>query len=244
MQELLHEIENKTTVNTKETQEIILNMICSESSPIPLSAETLKNALSIEGEFLALTMSYDDFNHELENGFIKYKISQALSVIISYEDDGSCFDDIENFIKYIYNNSDDKQNSTFGIKKVNQLSNSPITIFFSGILPINQLKMTVGKEIDKLIHSDDAYFIPRFQKHRDDISKEIGIPILPVLPILDTRLGDFQVRLLDIIENKVISEFEINEVLSKDTVETYLLKLFYIYKVLIEEKRDTSKSVL
>ncbi len=128
-----------------------------------------------------------------------------------------------------------------GLKMVDKLSEFPITILFSGILPINQLKMTVGKEIDKLIHSDDEYFIPRFQKHRDDISKEIGIPILPVLPILDTSLGNYQVRLMDIIDNRVIAEFEVNEKLSHSTVETYLLKLFYIYKVLIQEK--TQKNI-
>ena len=123
------------------------------------------------------------------------------------------------------------------MKNVDELSEFPITILFSGILPINQLEMRVGKEIDKLIHSDNEYFIPRFAKHRDAISQEVGIPILPVLPILDEGLDSLQVRLVDLLDDRVIAEFQVSEKLSRDTVEIYLLKLFYIYKVLVEEKR-------
>jgi hypothetical protein len=96
--------------------------------------------------------------------------------------------------------------------------------------------MTVGKKIYELIHSDDSYFIPRFAKHRDAVSKEIGIPILPVLPLLDSELGEFQVRLVDMVDERVISEFEVCQELSKDTLEICLLKLFYIYKVLAQAK--------
>ena len=99
--------------------------------------------------------------------------------------------------------------------------------------------MTVGKDIDKLIHSDDGYFIPRFAKHRDKISQEVGIPILPVLPILDEDLDGLQVRLVDLLDDRVIVEFDVSQKLSKDTIEIYLLKLFYIYKVLVEEKKHT-----
>jgi len=152
-----------------------------------------------------------------------------------YEDDnGNSFHNITNFVEYIFNNSDEKQNATFGIKSVEKLSEFPITILFSGILPINQLRITVGEEIYKLIKSDDEYYLPRFKKHRADISKEVNIPILPVLPMLDKELGHFQVQLIDLTDAKVISEFEVNEVLNKETVELYLLKLFYIYKVLVE----------
>jgi len=185
MQKLLKCIKDNTTKNTNEIQKCISSMVCETNQPIPLSSQNLLNAIEIKGEFLVLKLHYNDFEDELKNQNIKYKISQALSVIVSYEDDGNSYKYIEQFVKYIQNNSDEKQNSTFGVKNVDKLSEFPITILFSGILPINQLKMTVGKEIDKLIHSDDEYFIPRFQKHRDDISKEIGIPILPVLPMLD-----------------------------------------------------------
>ncbi len=237
MQKLLESIKNKSFHNTKELQESIVSMICDDTSPIELSQEKLLNALDIEGEFLVLNLHYNDFDDELTTQKIKYKISQALSVIVRYEDDGNSYKNIEKFIKYIYKNSDDKQNSTFGVTRIEKLSEFPITILFSGILPINQLKMTVGVEIDKLIHSDDTYFMPRFQKHRDAISKEVGIPILPILPILDKELGDYQVRLVDLVDERVISEFEVAQALSKETTEIYLLKLFYIYKVLVQDKK-------
>ncbi len=236
MQKLLKCIKDNTLKNTKEIENCISNMLCSDTQPIPLSQDTLIDALNINGEFLVLKLHYNDFENELKSETIKYKISQSLSVIVTYEDDGNSFKDIENFTKYIHATLDDKQNFTFGVKNVDKLSEFPITIFFSGILPINQLKMTVGKKIDKLIHSDDEYFLPRFAKHRDDISKEIGIPILPVLPLLDNELGELQVRLIDLVDDRIISEFEVSQELNKDTVDIYLLKLFYIYKVLANEK--------
>ncbi len=240
MQKLINCIQKNTVDNSHEIQKCIMNMICASSDPIPLHQDNLLTALNIDGEFLVLKLHYNDFEDEIKSEKIKYKISQSLSVIVMYEDDnGNSFHDITNFVDYMFNNSDEKQNVTFGIKSVEKLSEFPITILFSGILPINQLKITVGEEIYKLIKSDDEYFIPRFKKHRDDISQEINIPILPVLPMLDKELGNFQVRLVDLTNAKVISEFEVNEVLNKETVETYLLKLFYIYKVLIENQKTT-----
>jgi hypothetical protein len=236
LQSLKECIKTNTVQNGEEIENCILGMVCSASDPIKLSEKDLLEALDLEGEFLVLKLHYDDFEDELKSQKIKYKISQSLSVIVSYEDDGNSYAKIEEFVKYIHDISDDKQNSTFGVKKVSQLSEFPITILFSAILPINQLKTTVGKKIDTLIHSDDSYFIPRFEKYRDAISKEIGIPILPVLPILDTDLDDFQVRLLDIVDDRIISDFKIEEELNRDTIDIYLLKLFYIYKVLAEEK--------
>ena len=238
MKKLTDFIQASTTENFKEIENSITNMICSKSDPIPLSEENLLNALSIEGELLVLKLHFNDFEEELKSQKIKYKISQALSVIVSYEDDGKSFEEIKKFVDYIYDISDDKQNATFGVKGVENLSEFPITILFSGILPINQLKMTVGKKIDELIHSDDTYFLPRFSKYRDDISKEVGIPILPVFPILDEELCELQVRLVDLLDGRVIAEFSVEEVLSKETIEIYLLKLFYIYKVLVEDKKS------
>ena len=235
MNKLKECIKQNLVQDNKEIQECILSMVCPNDSPIPLLENQLFNALNINGEFLVLKLHYDNFEEEMKNQKIKYKISQALSIIVSYEDDGNSYEDITKFVKYIYDISDDKQNSTFGIKKVNKLSEFPITILFSGILPINQLKMTVGKKIDEIIHSDDDYFIPRFKKHRDDISNEIGIPILPVLPILDEKLDDFKVRLIDLFDGRLICEFNVCKEITKDTIEIYLLKLFYTYKVLAQE---------
>ena len=238
MKKLIDTIQANSVHNVKEIENSITNMFCSKSDPLPLTQENLINALALEGEFLVLKLHYSDFAEELKSQKIKYKISQALSVIVSYEDDGKSFKNIEKFVNYIHTVSDDKQNSTFGVKNVEKLSEFPITILFSGILPINQLKMSVGKKIDALIHSDDEYFIPRFAKHRDDISKEVGIPILPLFPILDEELGEFEVRLVDLLDGRLIAAFDVEEKLSKETIDMYLLKLFYIYKVLVDEKRD------
>jgi len=233
----MQHIKENTSTNTQEIQKVIASMVCKENSPIEMFEEDLLNALKIDGEFLALKLHYRDYEDEMHSQKIKYKISQALSVIVSYEDDGNSYENIHKFVKYISGISDDKQNSTFGIKKVDKLSKYPITILFSGILPINQLKMTVGKKVDELIHSDDAYFLPRFKKFRDSISKEIQTPILPVLPICDTKLDDYQVRLIDLLSGRLISEFEVTQNLNKETIEIYLLKLFYIYKVLAQNNK-------
>ncbi len=237
MKELTDCIKNCTIGNTEEVEFCVRGMVCSDIDPIPLAEEDLLDALEVEGEFLVLKLHYSDFEDELKSQKIKRKISQALSVIVSYEDDGDSFAQVNEFIKYVHDASDVKQNSTFGVKSVEKLSEFPITILFSGIFPINQLRITVGRKIDELIHSDDSYFVPRFAKHRDDISREVGIPILPVLPAFDASLGEFQVRLVDMVEDRVVAEFEADDKITKETTEIYLLKLFYVYKVLVDEKR-------
>jgi len=241
MKELRECIKQNSVTNVQEIEHCITNMVCSKKDPIPLDETSLVEALEIEGEFFVLKLHYDDFQTELESQKIKYKISQALSVIVCYEDDGKSFHKVDKFVKYIYDISDVKQNSTFGVKNVKELSEFPITILFSGILPINQLKITVGKAIDGLIHSNDEYYIPRFAKHRDDISQEVRIPILPVFPLLDEGLNDYQVHLIDLVDDRVISDFQVKEKLDEDAVEEALLKLFYIYKVLIEEKQQLAQ---
>ena len=240
MQDLIEYIGKNSVNNTQEIEDSILGMVCEEGSPIALSHEKLLSALKLEGEFLVLNLHYSDYNDELENELIKYKISQALSVIVSYEDDGSAYEKIEQFVKYITANVDAKQNAIFGVKKVDKLSPTPVRILFSGILPINQLKMTVGSAIDKLIHSDDKFFLPHFYTHRDAISKEIGIPLLPILPRLDENLGAYTVQLVDLLDGRLITEFEAQSDVNKESIDIYLEKLFYVYKVLAQEKATLS----
>ena len=236
MEKLIQYINDNSVDNQKEIEKSILNMVCQEDDPIPLSNEILLDALKIQGEFLVLNLDYSNYEEELLSQKIRYKISQSLSVMIRYEDEGNSFENIEKFVHYIASKIDVKQNMRFGVKSVDKLSSFPITILFSGILPINQLRMTVGSTIDKLIHSDDEYFLPRFTKLRETISTEIGVTLLPVLPILDKNLGEFQVRLVDLLDGRLISEFEVCKEFNKDTIEIYLQKLIYIYKVLAQEK--------
>ena len=232
MKQLKQIIEDKTLNNTEEVFEHVSSMICSNDDFIPLHEDVLINALELNGEFLVLNAHYNDYDKELQEEKIKYKISQSLSVIVRYEDDGNSFEEIQKFVAYMHKLVDKKQNLNFGIKKVSKLSKNPITILFSGVLPINQLKMTLGKGLYALIHSDDEYFLPRFQQLRDDISEEIGIPILPLFPVLDKSLNDFEVQLLDLTDNRLISDVRIPiipEKQGKEAIEIYLLKLFYIY---------------
>ncbi len=240
MQELKEFILKNTTKNKQEIQKSVLEMHCDFDEPIALSQTTLLDALKIHGEFLVLKLHYDDFTDELQDEIIKYKISQALSVIVTYEDDGSSFEKIEKFVNYIHDISDSQQNSTFGVKRVAKLSEFPITILFSGILPINQLSMNIGQDIYELIHSDDTYFPQRFLEFREILSQEIGIPILPLFPRLDKELKPAQVVLRDLLDNRVISSFELIHNPDKDAVESYLVKLFYIYKILAEQKKCIS----
>jgi len=214
----------------------LANMVSTKDTEISLSEDEIRSAVDIHGEFLVLKLSYEDFEDELKNENIKYKISQALSVIVSYEDEGESFESIEKFVYYISSIVDFKQNATFGIKKVSSLSEFPITILFSGILPINQLSMSIGQTLFDLIHSDEDYFTKRFLEFRDILSQEIGIPILPLFPYLDASLEPTEVILKDLLDERLISKFITHEYPDKDTVESYLLKLFYIYKVLANQK--------
>ena len=235
MKQLLDFIDEKSVNNTLELQEGISSMICLGEESVPLSKSDLHDALELEGGFSILKLNYADYDSEMKSGLIQHKASQALSVIVSYEDDGQSFEHIKNFVEYVSGITDYKQNSTFGVKKVDKLSEFPIKILFSGILPINQLKMTVGKKIDELIHSDDEYFLPRFKKFRDEVSDEINIPLLPILPMLDTKINDYQVKLVDLHDGRIIGDFEVDENFTKTTIDVSLLKLFYIYKVLAQD---------
>jgi len=229
-------VQDNTIGNTLEVQESMRNMICPLDAPIPLNEGTLLSALKLQGEFFILKLHYDDLLQELQDEKIKYKISQALSVIVSYEDDTHNFNKINSFVEYIHSISDNKQNSTFGVKKVKVLSEFPITILFSGILPINQLKMSFGSKIHEFINADKKYYAERFARHRDEISQEIGISILPILPQLSKTIDPYEVLLVDLMDGRTISKFEVTQNLSRENVERYLLKLFYVFKVLAEEK--------
>ncbi|WP_300364583.1 hypothetical protein [Hydrogenimonas sp.] len=225
-----------------EMQETISSMVCNENQPMPLSEKTLYEALALKGEFLVLKLTYDDVRQELKEQKIRRKITQSLSIVAVYEDAGHSLDDIENSIKYIHDLVDEKQNFVFGIKRVDSLSEFPVTILFSGILPINQLELYIGEEIDRLIHSDDDYFIPRFKQVRDEISEVIGIPILPLDPKTDSSLNPSRARLVDGTNGHLISEFEVDPFTDKEGLEIYLLKFFYIYKKLGDDMRNRMTS--
>ncbi len=217
--------------SSEKSYELIKNMI-SDNTYVELEVDKLIKALSIDGEIFIVQMSYDDYDSEMKTSKLRYLISQALSVVVSYEDDSKQSYRINKFANYIKDISDEYQNSIFGVKKVDKLSSMPITILFSGVLPINQLEMGVCKDVWEFINSDDDYFKPRFKKLRDDISKDCGVRILPLLPYFDKTLKPLNVSLKDIKENKIITEFEVIKNLNKETIEIYLEKIKQVYLAL------------
>jgi hypothetical protein len=235
VQTLQEIVTKKTTQNTQEILSTLASMICTQEECITLSEEVLVNALALHGEFFILQLHYNDWEKELKEAKIKYKISQSLNIVVRYEDDGNSLQDIKKFAAYMHNIVDDKQSLTFGVKKVAKLSEFPITILFTGILPINQLTMKLGEKVYDLINSDVEYFKPRFKQLRDDISQEIGVTILPLFPKIDENLNPYQVELFDPIEKKTIASFHIPQTDKKETLEIYLLKLFYIYKQIMKK---------
>ena len=233
----VHTLVNYIRENTEEgmrteVEKSILDMVCPDDSYIPLSEEDLLKALQIEGEFLVLKMKYEEYEEELQEKRLLYKISQALSVVVSYESDGTNYAMIEEFVKYIDSIVDEKQNSIFGVKRVDILSEYPITILFSGILPINQLKMTMGKGLYRVLYEEGNDFEQIFHEYRELISKDIGIPLLPLLPRVDDTLDDFTVRMEDVMNKRIISEFEVREDVDNETIVAYLQKILYIYRKL------------
>lgn len=212
------------------------DMVCDDDScVIKLKEENILNVLKSEGEFKVIKLKYEDLQEELDSKKLKYLLSQSIHVIISFEDDGSKKNEIESLLKYFYEFTTPRQSLNFGIKHVKNFSEFPIKIIFGGILPINQLRTYLGKDIYNLITSNQEYFRPIFQKLRDEISDEIGVTILPIYPTLDKNLNPNQVQLFDTFEKKVIYEFEVSPFSDKKGIDVYLVKLFYIYKKLAQK---------
>jgi len=229
LEKLIEKIRLLTPINTDKAVSIITGMICSDELCSPVTENDLYNALSIDGEYLVLQMDYDEFTEEFLKQNLKYKISQAISVIVIYEDNGEVFDKIKEFVTYISDITDTKQNSVFGIKKVDKLSKFPVTLLFSGILPINQLRMYIGSDIYNVINSDREYFQNRFKEFRDLLSEKIKLPILPLFPQLDSSLSSTEVILIDMLDGKIIGKFETKKKLDRNVIDEYLIKLYHLY---------------
>lgn len=218
-------------------EKTVKEMVCDETQPIPLPQELIEKALGLQGESGCMVANYEDLQKEFEAQKLRYKVSEALSMLVSFEDDGRSFDIIEQSVKYLRSIVDERQNFLFGIKKVKQLSQYPVKILFSGILPINQLHLHIGSGVDAFINSDPEYFPNRFATLRQELSEEIGIPILPVVPVVDATIGTYDVVLGDPFSNdEVIAAFTIEQPPTKESLEPYLYRLFAIYKFLVEEK--------
>ena len=237
-QELENLIKSKTApqyfdVNKKSLE----SMLTQKDTPLVIDDKLLIDALALEGEYRILELSYNNLEYEINTKVLKYILKEALFIVSSFEDDGNHYEHIKNFSEYLYANTVKEQSFRIGVKRVKKLSDFPVKILFSGILPINQLRMYIGRELDLVIHSDEDYFQTLFAQARDKISNTTGVPLLPLYPEVDTTLTSFAVKLIEPVTQKTIVEFEVESSSDRDGIEVYLLKLFYVYQQLIEDKK-------
>ena len=227
--ELLEIVAKKTAPGHRgEVQEAVLGMICNESQPMPLSAEEIGEAIRGEGEFLVLKLGYDDVEEELRLKKLEENIGESLSILVTFEDDGEALEPIERFIRYFHERLDPRQNFRFGIKRVEKLGTYPVTLLFGGILPINQLRLTIGTGIAELIAKERDYFEPRFREVRERLSEEIGIPILPVATEVSETIPPNRIRLVDPADGKILCRFDVERA-DREGLEIYLTKIYYIF---------------
>lgn len=211
-------------------------MVCDADQPVPLGLDVVEQALELEGECGCILANYEELQREFEEQKLRSKVSEALSVLLCFEDDGNMFGSIEESVKYFREIVDENQNFMFGVKRVQKVSPYPVKILFSGILPINQIHMHIGTKVKSFIESDAVYFSNRFAALRQEISKSVGIPILPVVPVVDEQIGEYDVVLKDPLTQDTIASFTLQYPLTKESLEPYLKKLSNIYKVLAEQK--------
>jgi hypothetical protein len=210
----------------QEMLQSIEEMVC-EGSALPLDEDTLYQTIAKEGEFLLINANYDEVS--FEDKAFAMKFVEALDIIVSFEDDGTRYEMIESFVKEIHNRTSSLQKFHFGVKKVERLSAYPLKILFGNIYPINQLEIHLGSWIHEFIQLNENYFQPHFKQIRAALSKEIGIPILPLYTQEDKALLDNEVKLIDSVTKEVLVEFSVTKDEDKKALDLYLLKLYYLF---------------
>lgn len=210
---------------------ILDEMDCEDNSHIVLKRQEIQKALQLKGERLFLKLTYKELAQEFSEQKIKSKLIEALSISVCFEDDGSVSEKVKEFVKYLYENSEEEQHLQFGIKKVNRLSPYPIKILFSAILPINQLEMAVEENLYNYIQEHRQELQSGFKSFRKSVSKEIKIPILPLKHYSDSELKPYSIRLIDSLTKESICECSIEHenMNIEDIISSYLKKLFTVY---------------
>jgi len=227
--ELIELIKSKTLKdNTQSVIENLEAMLCNNGE-FDVDESMLHDALQGRGEFFLLQVRYEDFSSKQEHPLLEKKLKEALCITITFEDDGSQYTNIEEFVKYLYAHTTQEQKFCFGIKKVETLSEYPIRILFSEIYPINQLEIHLGKWIFDFIESDKSYFEQHFAYIREELSRELKIPILALDTKYDAGLDDNEVLLLDSVTKEEIVNFRVEKNEDKKALDLYLLKLYYVF---------------
>ena len=228
MQKLKEILQGKTQ-KADEVYDVVCDMVCSGEDYIALPPESIEAALKLDGEFLLLYLQKEEIEEELQTQQLKYPISESLSIVSMFESDGSNFEQIEAFVALMKSYVDPLQNFVFGVKKVDKLSKTPLKILFSGILPINQLQLSIGSKLYEYIHSDEEYFKAEFLSFRRQLSKALGIPILPVYSLKDEHLAEMEIELKDHKADKTLAKFALDGEPSKELIQEYLKRVFAIY---------------
>jgi len=223
-----------TTMQRQLYKQIMEKFSCGGSSPYPLAEEDISCALALAGESLVLELSYEDLLQDKEQGRVILKLLEALSVLVCFEDDGTQFDTIAKYIQYLHSNTQKEQNFLFGVQTVQQLSSTPVTILLSGILPINQLEIAIGTTLYEFIQNNYELLLPHFTQFRQQLSQEIGIPILPIKHYADANLQTHQIALKNGEDGTVICECKVKSENMDPTeiIDDYLRKLYFVYKKL------------
>jgi len=204
----------------------------SDNDVVSIDHNVLKSVFEGAGSTLSVLATYEDLSSECKEMRFRYQLSESLNIVIRFEDDGTKIDEITTFLKYLNEISEPSQGIAFCVKSVKTLSSFPINVLFCNILPINQLRMSIGKGVYKLIHSDEKFFKEKFRYFREMLSEKLGITILPLLPSVDNEMDEYGVKLIDTYDDSIISEFCIDGKTNKYTIDIYLQKLLEVYLIL------------
>ncbi|NPA29466.1 MAG: hypothetical protein GXO33_04705 [Epsilonproteobacteria bacterium] len=234
---LTHLLAHTPESDLKEAIETVMAMRCSVTDPVPLPEAALYEALKRPGGYLLLKARYEDLEREIGEQKIKRKLSEAAAVVTVYEEDGASLPHIENFARYIHGLSDPLQHSVFGVKRVEKLSEHPVRILFAGILPINRLRMRLGRGLADLIAHHPDHFVPRFAQIREALSQALGFPILPLFPDTDPSLPPGRAELYDPLSGDSICRFDVENPDTPESLERYLARLVKVYTVLGTQTR-------
>jgi len=213
---------------------LIETLSCEDNALYPLPKQDVVKALSLEGDTFYVELSYEELQQDIYEEKIALKTLEALSIILCFEDDGTQFEKIATYTKYLYNNTQEEQHLQFGIKKVDTLSQYPVKILFSGILPINRLEIAIETSLYEFIQQHYNILAPKFKQLRQQLSQEIQIPILPVKHYADTHLEKNQISLINAQNNQTVCECKVNDkdMETSQIIDDYLQKLFIVYKKL------------
>lgn len=223
---------------TAGMQVLLSEMVCNENQPIPLSARDIVETLSRPGEFHVVTLDYEEAQREIETHRLDASLNEALTILACFEDDGRRMSQIEDFVAYLHDKLDDFQRFRFGVKRVTSLSDHPVILLFSEILPINQLRLVMHPDAMRYLMEKEEKLQPHFRRIRYALARKLGIPILPFHRVVDPELPPERILVVDPVSDKTIAQFSVESGLNDETLDIYLEKLIRLYHRLAKEQKS------